>query len=93
MEDVALVFTSLDLPFAFKRFCGAEGIENAITASDYRYHTIEKGYGVKMLDGPLAGLYARAVLTLDENHTIRHAELVSEVTNETDYNAAIKALA
>ncbi len=74
MDDVALVFTSLDLPFAFKRFCGAEGIENAITASDYRYRTIEKEYGVKMLEGPLAGLYARAVLILDENHVVLYAE-------------------
>ncbi|MDN6281076.1 MAG: thiol peroxidase [Psychroflexus sp.] len=90
-EDVTLVFTSLDLPFAFQRFCGAEGIDNAITASDFRYRAIEK-LGVLMEEGPLKNLYARAVIVCDENLKITYAELVDEVTNEPDYDAAMKHL-
>ncbi|MCE2595060.1 glutamine amidotransferase [Motilimonas cestriensis] len=90
--DTTLLFASLDLPFAYSRFCAAEGIDNAITASDYQTQSIAAGYGVKMEGGPLSGLYARAVLVLDENHTILHAELVSEVTDEPDYQAALNAL-
>ena len=92
-EDVSLVFASLDLPFAYSRFCAAEGIENAITASDYRSLSLAANYGVKMQDGPLAGLYARAVLVLDEQHQIIYAELVKEVTDEPDYQAAMAVLA
>lgn len=92
MENVILLFASLDLPFAFGRFCGAEGITNAITASDYREHSLEQNYGCKMSGGPLDGLYARAVLVLNENHEIIHSELVSEVTDEPNYDAAITAV-
>ncbi|WP_211164394.1 glutamine amidotransferase [Shewanella salipaludis] len=91
-DDVTLVFASLDLPFAYSRFCAVEGIENAITASDYQSQSLAEHYGVKMQGGPLSGLYARAVLVLDENQTIVHAELVDEVTNEPDYQAALQAL-
>lgn len=91
-NDIALVFASMDLPFAFNRFCAAENISNAITASDFRDQSLSKNYGVKMVEGPVAGLYARAVLVLDENHTIRHAELVEEVTEEPNYDEAIAAL-
>lgn len=92
MDNVVLLFASLDLPFAFSRFCSAEGIENAITASDYRYRTLEKDYGVIMSGGPLDGLYARAVLILDENHKVIYSELVSEVTDEPNYDAAMAVL-
>lgn len=91
-DDIALVFASMDLPFAFNRFCAAENISNAITASDFRDQSLAKNYGVRMEEGPVAGLYARAVLVLDENHNISHAELVNEVTEEPDYEAAIAAL-
>lgn len=91
-DDIALVFASMDLPFAFNRFCAAENISNAITASDFRDQSLAKNYGVKMEEGPVAGLYARAVLVLDESHNISHAELVNEVTEEPDYEAAIAAL-
>lgn len=91
--DTNLLFVSLDLPFAYSRFCAAEGIENAITASDYQSQSIAEGYGVKMAEGPLSGLYARAVLVLDEKHQIIHAELVAEVTDEPDYQAALAVLA
>lgn len=91
-ENTVLLFASLDLPFAFGRFCGAEGVENAVTASDFRHASMDN-YGVKMTTGPLAGLFARAVLVLDENHQVVHSELVSEVTDEPDYDAAMAALA
>ncbi|MEM9135916.1 MAG: thiol peroxidase [Cyanobacteria bacterium P01_F01_bin.42] len=93
LDNTALLFASLDLPFAFKRFCDEKGIKNAITASDYRHHSLAKAYGVKMNGGPLEGLYARAVLILSEAHQITYSEFVSEVTHEPDYDAAMKALA
>jgi thiol peroxidase len=92
LDNTILLFISLDLPFAFKRFCISEGIENAVTASDYRYHTLADNYGVRMEGGPLSGLYARAVLILNENHKIIYTELVQEVTDEPNYDAAISAL-
>lgn len=91
-DDVALLFVSLDLPFAFKRFCGDEGIENAVTTSDFRGNSFADAYGVKLIDGPLEGLLSRAVIVLDESHTITYSELVSEITNEPDYDAAMAAL-
>lgn len=91
MDDVVLLSASLDLPFALSRFCAAEGIENAVTTSDFRHHSLDS-YGVKMQDGPLSGLYARAVLVLDEHHKIIHSELVSDVVNEPDYEAVLSII-
>jgi len=91
-DDVALLFVSLDLPFALGRFCGAEGVENAITASDFRARSFAKDYGIEMQDGPLAGLYARAALILDADHKVIYSELVPEITQEPDYEAAMAAL-
>lgn len=88
-SDVVLVFASLDLPFAFSRFCGAEGIENAITTSDFKHRDWNNGI---MASGPLAGLFVRGVLVTDENLNIVHAELVPEITHEPDYEAALKHL-
>ena len=90
-SDVVLVFTSLDLPFAFKRFCAAEGIENAITTSDFRYKDWAKNNSW-MSSGPLTGLYARGVVVTDENLKIVHSELVPEITQEPNYDAALKHL-
>jgi thioredoxin-dependent peroxiredoxin len=92
MDDIALLFVSLDLPFAFKRFCGAEGIENAVTASDFRSHKFGADYGVEMQDGPLSGLFARATIVLDANHKITYSELVPEITQEPNYDAAMAAI-
>ncbi|MGJ8656553.1 MAG: thiol peroxidase [Akkermansiaceae bacterium] len=91
-DDVALLFVSLDLPFALGRFCGAEGIKNAVTTSDFRDQSFANAYGVKLVDGPLAGLLSRAVIVLDESHNVTYSELVSEITNEPDYDAAMAAL-
>ena len=87
-KDVALVFTSLDLPFAFKRFCTDEGIENAITTSDYRHRDADK-LGAVMEGGPLSGLHARGVIVTDENLVVQYSELVNEVTDEPNYEAAL----
>ena len=92
MDDVVLLFTSMDLPFAFNRFCGAEGIENAVTASDFRARSFANDYGILMEDGPLAGLYARAVLVLDADHKVTYSELVPEITQEPDYDSAMADL-
>ena len=90
-NDVVLLTASMDLPFALSRFCGSEGIENAVTTSDFRHHSLEK-YGVMMTQGRLAGLTARAVLVLDDQHQVIYSELVEEVTSEPDYSAALAAL-
>ena len=92
LDDVVLLFASLDLPFALGRFCGAEGIENAVTASDFRYNSLTESYGVKMIQGPLSGLYARATLVLNKDHKVVYSELVSDVVNEPDYEAALATL-
>lgn len=90
-DDVVLLTSSMDLPFALSRFCGSEGVENAVTTSDFRYHSLEK-YGVMMTQGPLAGLTARAVLVFNELHQVVYSELVDEVTSEPDYAAALAVL-
>lgn len=91
--NTVVLCISRDLPFAQSRFCGAEGIENVVTLSDFRREsTFGKGYGVQMADGPLAGLLARAVVVIAPDGKVCHAELVPEITTEPDYEAAIKAI-
>jgi thiol peroxidase len=90
-DDVALVFTSMDLPFALNRFCATEGIVNAVTTSDFRYRDAEK-LGTLMEDGPLSGLHARGVIVTDEHLVVQYTELVQEVTNEPDYKVALAKL-
>ncbi|MCB1583240.1 MAG: thiol peroxidase [Marinicella sp.] len=92
MDDVVLLFASMDLPFALNRFCAAEGIANAVTTSDFRFHSLAKNYGVKMVDGPLSGLYARATLVINESGEVVYSELVDDVVNEPDYDAALATL-
>ncbi|MCA9622552.1 MAG: thiol peroxidase [Myxococcales bacterium] len=90
-NTVVLVITS-DLPFAAKRFCEAEGLKNVQSLTMMRDKNFAKDYGLLMESGPLKGLTARAVLVLDENDVVKHAELVSEVVHEPNYDAALKAL-
>lgn len=92
LENTTVVCVSKDLPFAAKRFCTTEGIENVITGSAFRTHAMSKAYGLRMVDGPLKGLLARAVVVIDENGTIIHTQLVQEASNEPDYDAAVAAL-
>lgn len=92
LENTVVLCVSEDLPFAQARFCGAEGLEDVITLSAFRYRAFANKYGVRIVDGPLAGLTARAVIVLDEERKIIYAELVPEITQEPDYGAALAAL-
>lgn len=92
LPNAVVLCISADLPFAQKRFCGAEGIENVVNLSLMRGSVFAKDYGVKIETGPLAGLTARAVVVIDENNIVRHTELVSEIGSEPNYDAAIAAL-
>ncbi|WP_188780406.1 thiol peroxidase [Marmoricola endophyticus] len=91
LENTTVVCASMDLPFAAKRFCGAEGIENVTVASAFR-SGFGEDYGVLMVDGPMRGLLARAVVVLDTDGTVLHTELVPAIGQEPDYDAAVAAL-
>lgn len=88
-ENVVVICVSKDLPFAQARFCGAEGLNNVITASDFRYHTFAQDYGVLLTDGPLKGLMTRAVVALDENGKVLYTELVEEIADEPSYDIKV----
>lgn len=92
LANTAVVCVSKDLPFAMKRFCGAEGIDRVVAASDFRQRGFSRNYGVELADGPFAGLEARAVVVIDAQGKIRHTELVPAIGQEPDYQAALKAL-
>lgn len=92
MANTAVLVISADLPFAMKRFCETEGLTNVLSLSTLRGREFMANYGVEIIDGPLAGLTARAVVVLDENDTVVHAELVPEIRQEPDYAAALAAL-
>ncbi len=91
--DAVFLIISSDLPFAMSRFCSSENLNNVIPLSLMRSRAFAKDYGVLIENGPLAGITARAVIVIDEDNVIRHAELVSEIANEPDYDAAITVLA
>ncbi len=92
LNNAVVLVISADLPFAMSRFCVAEGLENVVTLSLMRGRDFMRNYGVKIADTALAGVTARAVLVLDENDRVLHAELVSDITREPDYDAALAAL-
>lgn len=92
LPGAVVVGVSRDLPFALKRFCGAEGITNVVTASDVRDGSFGKAYGVTMADGPLEGLLSRSIVVLDENGTVKYTEQVPEIAQEPDYAKALAAL-
>jgi thiol peroxidase len=87
-----VVCISRDLPFAAGRFCGAEGISNVVTASEFRDQAFSKAYGVLITDSALLGLQARSVVVVDEKGIVKHTELVPEITQEPNYSAALAAL-
>ncbi|MCG5517252.1 MULTISPECIES: thiol peroxidase [Ectothiorhodospira] len=91
-DDVVILTVSADLPFAQGRFCGSENVERVKTLSMMRSRNFGKDYGVLIVDGPLAGITARALLVLDEKDTIVHTELVPEIAQEPDYDKAYSAL-
>jgi len=92
MDNTVVLVISADLPFAQSRFCGAEGLDNVIMLSTMRGRDFHKDYGVMITEPPLSGLMARAVVILDENDQVIYSELVPEITQEPDYDAAIAAL-
>ena len=91
-DDAVALVISADLPFASGRFCSAEGITNVINLSMMRSRNFAKDYGVLIVDGPLAGITARAVVVLDADNRVIYTQLVPEITQEPDYAAAMAAL-
>jgi thiol peroxidase len=89
-SGVTVLCVSNDLPFAQKRFCGAEGIENVTTASAFR-DSFGKDYGITIADGPMAGLLGRAVVVIGADGNVAYAELVPEIATEPNYDAALAA--
>lgn len=92
IANTVVVCVSQDLPFALARFCGAEGLDKVVPASAFR-SSFGADYGVEFIEGALKGLTARAVVVIDTDGTVKHAELVSEVAQEPNYDAALAALA
>ncbi|MBS3804626.1 MAG: thiol peroxidase [Oleiphilaceae bacterium] len=92
LDNTVVLVVSADLPFAAGRFCGAEGLDNVVPLSSFRNYSFQQDYGVGIQNGPFAGLCARAVVVLDENDKVIHSELVSDIANEPDYDAALKVL-
>lgn len=90
--DNVILTISRDLPFAQKRFCEAEGVDKVIAAAEMRNRDFGKAYGVEITDGPLAGVLARAIVVIDENDTVKYCELVPEIAQEPNYDAALAAL-
>lgn len=92
LENTKVLCISRDLPFAQKRFCGAEGLDNVVMLSDFATGDFGQKYGLEIMDGPLKGLNARAVVALDENQQVIYSELVQEIGEEPDYEAALNAV-
>ncbi len=92
LDNTVVLNISADLPFAQTRFCAAEGIENVVNLSTMRGRDFLMNYGVLLFTSKLAGLAARAVIVIDENNVIKYLELVPEIANEPNYDAAIAAL-
>ena len=93
LSNTVVLVISADLPFAMKRFCEAEGLNNVVTLSTMRGRDFHSKYGVDIADGPLKGLTARAVVVIDENNKVKYSQLVPEIKNEPEYDAALAALA
>lgn len=92
LENTKVLCISRDLPFAQSRFCGAEGLENVISLSDFAKGKFGKSYGVTIEDGPLANLHSRAIVIINEEGVVTYTEQVPEIVDEPNYEAALKAL-
>jgi thioredoxin-dependent peroxiredoxin len=92
VENTVVLCVSADLPFAQGRFCGSEGLANVQTASTFRSPDFAAAYGVGMVDGPLRGLLARAVVVVGTDGTVKHSELVPEIADEPNYDAAMASV-
>lgn len=91
LENTVVLCLSMDLPFAQSRFCSTEGLNNVVPLSVFRSHDFLKEYGLQLADGPLKGLMARAVIVIDETGKVCYTQLVSNISNEPDYDAALRA--
>ena len=91
-DDVAMLMVSYDLPFAHKRFHAEHSLEHVIGLSAIRHAGFGENYGVQIVEGPLAGMFSRAVVVLDENNTVVHREQIPDLGDEPDYVAAYQAL-
>ncbi|RTZ01351.1 thiol peroxidase [Flavobacterium sp. RSP49] len=92
LENTTVLCVSRDLPFAQKRFCGAEGLENVINLSDFQGGEFGKVNGLEITDGPLAGLHSRVIIVVDQNGIVTHTEQVAEIADEPNYEAALAVL-
>lgn len=92
LANTTVLCISRDLPFAQKRFCGAEGLENVINLSDFQEGAFGKNNGLEIVDGPLTGLHSRAIIVVDENGVVTHTEQVAEIAHEPNYEAALAVL-
>ncbi len=92
LQNTKVLCISRDLPFAQKRFCGSEGLENVINLSDFNTGKFGKDYGLEMSESVLAGLHSRVVLVLDENGIVKYTEQVAEIADEPNYEAALASL-
>ncbi len=92
LPNTVVLCISKDLPFAQKRFCGTEGIDRAITLSDFRGLGFGKTYGIELTDSSFTGLFARAIVVIDPSGKIKHTELVPQIGEEPNYDAALKAI-
>jgi thiol peroxidase len=92
LENTAVLCVSVDLPFAQKRFCGAEGLDNVIPLSALRSRDFGTDYGISIVDGPLAGVFARAIVILDEKGTVSYTQLAPEIKEEPNYDEALAAV-
>lgn len=91
LENTVVLCLSMDLPFAQSRFCSTEGLNNVVPLSLFRSHDFLKEYDLQLADGPLKGLMARAVIVIDETGKVCYTQLVSNISNEPDYDAALRA--
>lgn len=92
LDNTVVISVSMDLPFALKRFCAAEGLEDVIPTSAFRSQDFGKEYGVVLTDGPMKGLFSRAVVIIDEQGRVVYTQQVPEITQEPDYNEALHAV-
>ena len=92
LENTKVLCISHDLPFAHARFCGAEGLSNVISLSDFKDGSFGKAYGLNFIDGPLNALHSRCVIVIDETGTVLYTEQVAEIVDEPNYEAALNAL-
>ena len=91
-QNTVVLAITKDLPFAGGRFCTTEGITNVIALSGFRDSSFGKEYGIELVDGPMAGLYSRGIVVIDEKGVVKYSQLVPEITQEPDYDSALAAL-